>query len=311
MDTDFHFGTIYVLSHWAGFEHDNCLALATASQLVDDNMQDIVGDAPRYSGHDITENITDASHNNDIWIPYHFLPGLEGDENDRLICKKNGILAQKLASIMENLGTLDNNVNLFRLGISLHVYADTWAHQEFSGNIDHDNNNVSNLDVSFPGISNWEREKQGIIEQLPPLGHAKAYHWPDRPYASWSYYPDYVNDRQNWNEFLEASCSIYSILAKVHGGVSLLLTDTQKEQLLNAFKKIICSDYDARNWVWIDRIKTGFFGFTEDFNPIHNPYTPSLIINDPDFRPSFYQALDDHYNWVKNELIDAGLDILH
>jgi hypothetical protein len=310
MDTDFHFGTIYVLAHWAGFEHDNCLALATASQLVDDNMQSEIGYAPRYSGHDITENITDASHNDEIWVPFHFLPGLEGEGKARLICKKNSVLAQKLASIMESLTDLDDNVNFFRLGISLHVYADTWAHQEFSGTIDYNNNNVSDLEVHVPVISDNEKKKQKIIEKLPPLGHAKGYHWPDRPYIGWSCKPDFVNGRKNWDEFLEASCSIYSILAKVHGEVPLSLTEMQKEKLLNAFQKIVCTDYDVRNLIWIDRIQTGFFGFIENFDPNYSPYSPSFIIDDSDFCSSFYQALEDHYNWVKKELSDVGLDIL-
>jgi|GEM_PF-4874734 hypothetical protein len=37
MDLDFHFSTVYVLSHWADFGSNSSRIIATSSQLVDDN----------------------------------------------------------------------------------------------------------------------------------------------------------------------------------------------------------------------------------------------------------------------------------
>ena len=37
MDLDYHFGTVYVLSRWAGFGSFNSRTIAASSQLVDDN----------------------------------------------------------------------------------------------------------------------------------------------------------------------------------------------------------------------------------------------------------------------------------
>jgi len=49
-----------------------------------------------------------------------------------LICKKHGVLARELAERMKNI-SLDDPNYAFKLGIACHVYADTWAHQEFAG----------------------------------------------------------------------------------------------------------------------------------------------------------------------------------
>lgn len=37
MDIDFHFGTIYVLSRWAGIDSNSSKIIANSSQFVDDN----------------------------------------------------------------------------------------------------------------------------------------------------------------------------------------------------------------------------------------------------------------------------------
>ena len=68
MDIDFHFGTIYVLSRWAGFESDTAKIIATSSQLVDDNVSGKVpgfkfDDIPqRFSGHELWQNLREKSN---------------------------------------------------------------------------------------------------------------------------------------------------------------------------------------------------------------------------------------------------------
>ncbi|MBQ8698852.1 MAG: hypothetical protein IJ521_07630, partial [Schwartzia sp.] len=144
MDIDFHYGTIYVLSRWAKFGSENANLIAHVSQLVDDNF-----DSTPFSDEEEQKNIAEGVHvryscqniwgnvsgkgNREIWIPFHFLPGLEGDtQEEQLICKKNSELSHKLGERLKET-TLDNTNFPFRLGVGLHVFADTWAHQEFAG----------------------------------------------------------------------------------------------------------------------------------------------------------------------------------
>ena len=144
MDLDYHYSAMYVLSRWAKFGSANSQIIATSCQLVDDNFDEnplsdagedeeqARGIVVRYSSQNVVGNVT-GKGNKEIWIPFHFLPGLEGEtEEEKLICRKNSPLAQKLADrILET--TLDNSDFGFRIGIGLHAYADTWAYQGFSG----------------------------------------------------------------------------------------------------------------------------------------------------------------------------------
>jgi len=309
MDIDFHFGTIYILSRWADFSSDTAKTLATTSQFVDDNLpNNPLTRKYRHSGHAPLDNLIDLVNDDKVWIPFHFLPSLDGSGDERLICQKNSSLAQELASFMTSITNLDN-LNLFRLGISLHVYADTWAHRKFSGFIT-STNRVNNPNIILPIQADWEKAEDEFIHNLPPLGHVKAIHWPDRPYAYWqcSAFPD---GRKNWEEFLEAAQSIYNILAKINNCEDLNLSQNQENLLLDSFQNITDENYTNRNNEWINRITTGFFEFTDTFDstaPLN--YNPSLIISDPDFLPEFYAALEDHYNWVKEKLMAVGINRL-
>lgn len=144
MDLDYHYSAMYVLSRWAKFGSANSQIIATSCQLVDDNFDEnplsdagedeelARGVTVRYSSQNVVGNVT-GKGNKEIWIPFHFLPGLEGEtEEEKLTCRKDSPLAQKLADrILET--TLDNSDFGFRIGIGLHAYADTWAYQGFSG----------------------------------------------------------------------------------------------------------------------------------------------------------------------------------
>lgn len=52
MDLDFHFSTVYVLSHWTDFGSNNSRIIATSSQLVDDNF-----DSTPFSDEEEEKNI--------------------------------------------------------------------------------------------------------------------------------------------------------------------------------------------------------------------------------------------------------------
>ena len=155
MDIDFHFSTVYVLARWAGFGSDNARLLATCSQLVDDNIDDKMpyfsAFTQRFSGHEIWENVREVE-NAEVWVPFHFLPALDGDTLDQqLVCRKNSVLAQALAADMRTYSGKDR---LFRLGIALHVYADTWAHQEFSG--------ITSVGNTLLGLESQPEQKIGL-----------------------------------------------------------------------------------------------------------------------------------------------------
>ena len=68
---------------------------------------------------------------------------------------------------------------------------------------------------------------------------------------------------------------------------------------------------DYRTAEWLKRIHQNQYHFT-DWNDEDSAveYKESFIMDDDDFSQQFYEALDAHYDWVKNNLLDAGIDVL-
>ncbi len=325
MDIDFHFSTIYVLSRWAGFGAYNAKVIAAASEFVDDNISDDIkiwstakevtpNGVIRYSGHDLWENLFNEEGNEQVWIPYHFLPGLEGEtEQDKLICKKHGVLAKELAERMQAI-SLDDPDYAFKLGIACHVFADTWAHQEFAG-ITSLSNVVKDLVVDLFDGSGWksleelEEEITSIgMDLASPLGHAAAIHWPDRPFAKWKSNIKFPEGRDNTAEFMEASQEIYGIMASLQCLPSTDLPEDKKALLFQTFQEIKDSDPEDRNTKWLKKIHNNEFQFTdfgeEDAKLEYHKY---FILSDKDYPKQFYDALDEHYDWVKGRLEAEGI----
>jgi len=104
--------------------------------------------------------------------------------------------------------------SLHRLGIILHVYADTWSHQNFMG-IKHDMNDVKEV----KGISKsvLKRLKQKVVDcWAPKIGHAQAATIPDEPYREWKY-EDYKGRSlqiSNQERSLDAARNCYTVISR-------------------------------------------------------------------------------------------------
>jgi len=330
MDIDYHFGTMYVLSRWADFGSANAKIIATSAQLVDDNMDNnSFSDAAekealaqgihiRYSCQNIWNNIT-GKGNMEVWVPFHFLPGLQGDtEEEKLVCRKHSELSEALGERLLKT-TLDNSQFAFRLGVGLHVLADTWAHQGFAG-VNASINRVQNLIFNSSGVKIEKVLKDYIdnhkfvtdfVNNYNPLGHVSAAHCPDQPYLWWKTKGLFSEGRQNWTEFLEASEEIFRILQQVSCVPVTGLSDDQKGMLLDCFKDIQDEDFNARYKEWIRRIHQNYFripNFDDGDRTVE--YSAQTILGDPDFAKSFYDEINDHFDWVRDRLLDNGIDVL-
>ena len=349
MDLDYHYSAMYVLSRWAKFGSANSQIIATSCQLVDDNFDEnplsdagedeeqARGIVVRYSSQNVVGNVT-GKGNKEIWIPFHFLPGLEGEtEEEKLTCRKNSPLAQKLADrILET--TLDNSDFGFRIGIGLHAYADTWAYQGFSGL--KDSINTGQRQLLFKEASRMGKAVGDFVEgnetlkniastvtsQASSLGKAIGDFVQGN--ETLSKVADTVGEAaagfdakrlwwrskdgmKSWDEFLEASEKTYRILQSVSCEPVTGLTDRQKELLMDCFENIQSEDAEERYNEWLKRIHENFFeieGF--DDNDASVEYRPGTILGDEDFRGQFYKELNDHFDWVRQELEAAGLDVL-
>lgn len=152
-----------------------------------------------------------------VRTPFHFLPGGNGDTlEERAICRPNSEIAQAVVKrAIAHKGASDA---LHRLGVTLHTYVDTWAHQGFAG-IECASNKVRHLEAEDCTREQWlhrfagfvQREiaeiESDVLSQSLPLGHGAALHYPDQPWAKWTYVNGHGKQvtRENLCDFVEAA----------------------------------------------------------------------------------------------------------
>lgn len=200
MNVEFHYYVIHFLASRSGFSGREAAILATSSQNVDDAI--MAWETRTASGPwrgIVTQNYLfwDEDISDSVYLPFHFVPGEEAIAAARrrdgarnpFIVTPDSPLAK--AILLDALGSR----NLYRVGIALHSYADTWAHQNFTGRLE--DANVIDLNM-----------------RLPPAGHLHALRSPDEALGLWRddrLVPglEFVDNRER---FLLAAKKIYRYL---------------------------------------------------------------------------------------------------
>jgi hypothetical protein len=193
METEFHYYAVAVLARAAGFRPADALTIATASQYVDDATES----GPIRVGSFLFDPVRTAheglhvfswSVQKKIYMPFHFLPA-QPFAPDRLPDPHFETLADSPFANLVLDDALAEPAGVFRLcriGIALHAFADTWAHQHFSGKRDRINN-ISALAICRNG--RWVRPfwNSLLLDILPRIGHPQASAYPDLPHLVWRY----------------------------------------------------------------------------------------------------------------------------
>jgi hypothetical protein len=172
MNAEFHYYSVYFLCLRAGMPERRCSDIAFASQYVDNAILAYDIDDGGFSCRSrVTQNYLfwDEETLRGIYLPFHFIPGdMEAARRERVdgaasrwTVTPDSPMAKEL--LVSALRTGDD----FRIGIALHAYADTWAHQHFSGRIE-EGNAVS------------------PASPLPPAGHLQALRAPDDAAGRWT-----------------------------------------------------------------------------------------------------------------------------
>jgi hypothetical protein len=294
LEIDFHHGVIYVLSRLAGFKKEDSDIIASSSQFVDDAIWDHpvffkAGEIykPMSSAHKTLDyrNFVELA-NRLSWVSYHFLPGNCGEEagaekgydfESRLICRPNSYIAKDM--IKECINSSGNKKALFRLGISLHVYADTWSHQGFSGIQSYlntvgyieDENSSVNLKQKVKNFFSdiFDNAVGGFVENILPLGHGPVLSFPDKPYLRWKYVNSKgeIVERDNTVIFMEAVKKIYEVLCNFRNvyynilSSNTFISDDNLKKIEYLLKNINFSDSIEREKVWLNEIENNYFGF--------------------------------------------------
>ena len=262
MQKDMHYFGTYAMARAAGLKPDICQTIATATEFVDDNIEkeqisfadgghlDVIPTAHhKYSARNINHHDQRL-----VWLPFHFIPGNKGSSvSEQLVCQKDSQIAREM--VEHNLAkAIESNKDFgpHLMGITAHVYADTFSHYGFSG-VSSRRNRIDSSSLEFmplePEIKNhfenqaekfpknygdeaklenfrgshpsWvERHKSDAAEALSgALGHAAVLTYPDRPFLKWKFNYEYPSDRPSERDnpatFLEGCEKLHALFRRL------------------------------------------------------------------------------------------------
>ena len=195
MNIDFHYGVIYVAARIAGLACAEAETVAHACQYVDDATTGgplLFRDGKLFDRFASAHKLFDLrnwnqSRDERAWAPFHFLPAGKGESfEDRAVCFHDSEIAR--AVVRQTLHAVDEKPDnaLHRMGVCLHAYVDTWAHEGFSGILS-DRNRVQKIDFGENSLGLLPTILADGIDRILPLGHGAVAHYPDIPWLSWCY----------------------------------------------------------------------------------------------------------------------------
>jgi hypothetical protein len=252
MQIDMHYYGTYAMARAAGIKADPARVIATAAQYVDDNTGDgvlVLKDGARIphqaTAHHVDlreiDEMLDQDNQRQVWVPFHFLPGNQGtDYTERLVCQPDSPVARAMLDEAILRAKAKDSCTLERIGVTAHVYADTFSHWGFSG-VGSRRNRVDGDSFTFQGLppdlemnlngkakAFFERfGKQGglvaniksFIGEQGALGHGAVATYPDIPYLSWSFTYEYPGlgtpRRDNPEWFLKACAALYAFFERL------------------------------------------------------------------------------------------------
>ena len=278
MQIDFHHTVTYVVARLANFSHDDARIISYAAQYVDNCT--ISGTVEFDNGHSYdriasAHEIFDLIHhldvNNDcrVWVPFHFLPGnvgakageaLNESPMKRLVCTPDSPVA---TDMWNACGSAKGQPNaLHRLGITCHVYEDTFAHSDFAGVLDNIND-VSDVSHGTEAFAEFVENVKSKCLQIIPLGHGAVFAFPDLPFLHWSFRDseDTPRMRNNPERFLLASEQLFHHLLFYRGDTDRQMIAHDRDALMNAFNAFTEENGEDRHSRWLKLIREGGFSF--------------------------------------------------
>lgn len=156
----------------------------------------------------------------------------------------------------------DNKNSLHRLGITMHVYADTWAHYGFAGVL----NNINEVDEATEiGEPSGAFPKgpaaflTNILDDvIPPLGHGRANIFPDMPFLHWSYEngDKKTIQRNNTDLFCNAANAMCRAMQRYRQVAETGINAADMGAIRNLFTQLRTKDEAERHGAWLTAINT-------------------------------------------------------
>lgn len=318
MDLNFHYYAVKTLAIKAGYTDEEAQIIANYSQFVDDFTNYkymLLSNVPGFARHlakkitpslwlfnpvttgfeswfDMSLLLLEKNQKNTL-IPFHFIPPRKKLNEKQVkreewrvipaLMEVDSLIQQLLVKAREQYLKENNKENTIQIGLLLHIFADTYAHQGFSGF--HDWENYASL-LSATDNQNGENitgsYSPGIYHQLPAIGHTEVNHAPDDSNISFDiemksnekdpYSLKY--GRSNTREFLLVSREIINFLLSCQG------------------KKPI----DLGEWIPLsEQIAQGFLTDLKSVNALNIHWS------------KIFPGINYHYN--RNEMLNQSLTV--
>lgn len=326
MDITFHYFAVKTVAIKAGFKEDEAQRIATYSQYIDDydwiayrdckNLPKYIKESNEYDLYipnwwtaNLNFNTATTGFSTIIdyaWLllsssqkfnvsAFHFIPR---DKNynpevrtSPALIGDGSIISNMLIIARENFKTEDRKKVLMRIGMLLHTFADTYAHQLFSGYNSHINdikvtkviNNINNQDISEIAINEINNYTEIMLQNvshlpeaqngLPYIGHMWAGNIPDSTNLSFEmkYKSTLQSDhdktyfRNNTSTFITACKHILNFLRSCLGKTDIEeeewepFAENLKKGFLYEYPKENIENNLANHWKYIFEENTYFY----------------------------------------------------
>ena len=309
MQIDFHYYGTYCLARAAGLKREAALIIAYAAQFVDDsvaNETDQHRDGSKIVSVPTAHHVVDIRNLDEtsqryIWSPFHFIPGCQGDSfTEKLVCRMDSPVAREM--VTHNIEQPHPFI-LELVGITTHVYQDTFAHYGFSG-VSSRRNRVINSSIQteqYESVVNAAMGKTlgqwfakyggqgGLLANIRSiisfggelgsgaLGHGAVSNYPDQPYLKWSFEYEYPHlsgearmEHDNQATFLKGSMELYHVflqfVSKHPDYYDYDDSETLWEEIEEPIKEIIALEVgkEERCEAWREASRNGVFGEPEE-----------------------------------------------
>ena len=294
-----HYYGTYAMARSAGMKVSDARTVAYAAQYVDDstdNDSDVHEDGGMIqtiaTAHTNIEAIgnaaADHTEQRKVWVPFHFFPGNEGETlSEKMICVKDSLLAYEMVqNHIDHAVSVKDEYGLALMGITAHVYADTFSHYGFSGissrknavdggSFDFDVKNeqmlayinhkftrfLNKYTPSFI-IDNWRKvANHGAELSVGSLGHGGVGTYPDRPFLKWRFVYEQSGQDSGWRNnpevYLEGCEKLHNAFGEYAAKAGIANGHVDFERIKSKVNEILCleADKEGRIDAWRNAIR--------------------------------------------------------
>ena len=326
-----HFYGTYAMARVAGIPSQDAYIIAYSAQFVDDSNEkngDVGTDNSMMFGiattHHLKQSVVGAASKRwyeslgdsraavmqrQIWVPFHFLPGGQGDTlKEKMVCIIDSQIAQEMIEHHIEVALSTKTYGLHSLGVAAHVYMDTFAHYGFVGEgskmNDIDNNSLDFEKCKNPESDDYLEDKKfdflksmvgekrfkfvvskGAELASGNLGHGAVSTYPDKPYLKWSFNfsqerndGSHVSERNNQETYMQGCKRLHEYFTKF---CNTYYQGAHKSKPFNTIEEKVAeilafeNGKDERSAKWQEALQQGVFcdPDSKDNNLAYDPDT--------------------------------------